>query len=245
MTHDSSLLINLLSKCKTAKKQGHSFLLVFDLDSTLFDVSPRIQQILREFALLPETQKKYSLQAPQIEKININRYLWGIQDALASINITSPEPLLKDAYEYWLQCFFHEDYLIYDTPVEGAVHYLQTLQQYADVFYLTGRDVERMGKGTAEQLQRHSLPLIGNNRNLILKPQKSMNDAEFKLAFFQETLERQQYQEIWFFDNDPRNLHIVSKKAPQINQVYFKSAHPPEVMPPKDLPQILHFLLDN
>lgn len=244
MTHNSNTLSQVLKQAQSARDKGSKILTVFDLDSTLFDVSPRTQYILREFAQIPDIQERFPQEAQKISKIEMNRYLWGIRDGLYHIGITEPETLIKEAFIYWQKYFFHNDYLVHDTPMQGASEFLEKLSKYAEVSYLTGRDVERMGQGTLKQIQRHQFPLKDKSENLVLKPHRSQEDAPFKLNFFKKILEEGKHQEIWFFDNDPRNLNLVHKEIPEIRQVFFKSAHPPELTIPEELPQILHFVAE-
>ena len=242
MTHNSNILSHILQQAEKAQNHGSRILAVFDLDSTLFDVSPRTQFILREFAQKISTKERFPQEAQKISEIEMNRFLWGIRDGLSNIGLTEPEDLIKEAFAYWQKYFFHNDYLIHDTPMEGAFEFLKKLSQHGEISYLTGRDIERMGRGTLEQIQRHQFPLEDKEKNLILKPHRSQEDAPFKLNFFKKILEEGQHQEIWFFDNDPRNLNLVHREIPEVRQVFFRSAHPPKLTAPKELPQILHFM---
>ncbi|WP_374031064.1 hypothetical protein [Bdellovibrio bacteriovorus] len=52
------MLEQILVNIQDLTKQGKTSLAVFDLDSTLFDVSPRLERILLDFAASPLNQKK-------------------------------------------------------------------------------------------------------------------------------------------------------------------------------------------
>lgn len=241
MMHNPTVLLDILETSRKGKAQGESSLLVFDLDSTLLDVSGRHHAVLRNFAQLKDIQHRFPQLLSKVEKLKITRHQWGIKDALMSAGVTSPPFLLEEGYKYWSHSFFHNDYLVYDTPMMGAIEYTQNISQYADVVYLTGRDVERLGKGTIEQLKRHNFPLQKDLSNLFLKPHKSMVDANYKLDFFKNLLNQNKYEKIWFFDNDPRNLNLIVEHVPEIHCVFFKSAHPPGITPPSSIPHIHHF----
>ena len=246
MTQSSLLLRQILVKIEEFQNQGQRSLAVFDLDSTLFDVSPRVERILLEFAAEPYHQKKFPEQIQLFKDIRTHRKDWGFQNALERAGLDGQHPELQEAVrDYWYTRFFSNDYLQYDLPYDGAVEYVNGVaNRGAEVIYLTGRDVERMGAGSALTMKNWGFPLDDRQTQLVLKPHKSLDDAEFKTNWF-KCIPQDQYAHIWFFENEPVNIHHLRRQLPHVNVVFFESTHAGKAAPPEDIPKIMHFLLDE
>ena len=246
MTQSSHLLRQILVKFDSLQNQGQKSLAVFDLDSTLFDVSPRLQRILLDFAADVQNQKNFPEQIRLFEGIRTQRTDWGIKNALERAGLAEHGEEFQHAVrDFWHQRFFANEYLEFDLPYEGAVEYVNAVAKTgADIVYLTGRDVARMGGGSASTLQRWGFPLDGIQSTLVLKPQKEMDDAEFKTNWF-ATLPKQKYSEVWFFENEPVNIHHLRLQLPHVNVIFFESTHAGKANPPEDIPAIMHFLLGD
>lgn len=230
--------------------QGHlnhkPSLVVFDLDSTLFDVGPRLDQILADYAKAPEHQRLFPKQIPLVEKARVHRKDWGFVEALVRAGFDGDHPEFEESIRrFWLKTFFSNEYLHFDKPYPGAVEYCQSLASAgARISYLTGRDVSRMGPGSHEVLRKWNFPLQDQLHELILKPHKEMDDAEFKRDWFAD-LDRTQYSEIYFFENEPVNIHLIRKTLPHIQVIFFDSTHSRQAQAPEDIPRIEHFLFDQ
>lgn len=246
MTHSSLLLRQILVKIEEFKNHGQQTLAVFDLDSTLFDVSPRVERILLEFAEHPTHRTQFPEQIQLLKDIRTHRKDWGFQNALVRAGLDGHHPEFQEAVrEFWYQRFFSNDYLQYDLPYDGAVEYVNTVANLgAEVAYLTGRDVQRMGAGSALTLKHWGFPLDDIQTRLILKPHMSLDDAEFKTGWF-AGLPTNQYADVWFFENEPVNIHHLRQQQPQVKVVFFESTHAGKATPPEDIPRIMHFLLDE
>ena len=113
----------------------------------------------------------------------------------------------------------------------------------ADLIYMLGRDVARMGKGSAEILQKWKFPL-GPSAELVLKPAKDMDDAQFKTQWFLD-LPQNKYSEIWFFENEPVNINLLRIEAAHVQIVFLDTTHARLQTEPEDIPKIMHFLLED
>lgn len=245
MTQAPSVLRQILAKIDECTARGQKTLAVFDLDSTLFDVSPRLERILMDFAAIPKNQELFPEQVPLFKHIKTLRQDWGIQNALIRAGLDGHHPEFQHAVkEFWLKNFFSSHYLQYDEPYAGAIDYVKAVHKKgAQVVYLTGRDVERMGVGTEEVLRQWDLPLILGSADLVLKPHKSMDDAEFKKDWFEEALQGD-YEKIWFFENEPVNIHLICEKCPSVEVIFMDSTHAGKAHAPTDLTTIVNFLYD-
>jgi hypothetical protein len=214
--------------------QGHDVLSVFDLDSTLFDVSPRIQQILEELKTHPEILERFPEHASLLEHVKTQRNDWGIKDALTRVFRQNPPPMdfHRVARDFWAQHFFSNEYLHFDHLVEGSQQYVNHLfKQGSQIAYLTGRDWHRMGIGTVEVLKKWNFP-VPNEKNvkLAMKPVKGADDSEFKSGWF-ESLNASQFKRIVFFENEPVIIHDVAKKHPHIEIVFLDTTHSGKAKP--------------
>lgn len=239
-------LRKVLQEIEIASQNGQRLLCVFDLDSTLFDVSPRLERILYDFAVDPTNKEKFPDSVAVLANIKMLKSDWGIKNALIRAGLDSHHPDFHHAIrDFWRKSFFSNHYLQYDIPYEGAVEYVQSISKKGvDIVYLTGRDVARMGVGSAQILKKWNFPLDDKNSKLVLKPQQGMDDAEFKSDWF-AGLPEGKYHKIWFFENEPANIHVVRRSHQHVEVVFFESTHSGVSEPPSDLPKIMHYLLED
>lgn len=235
------MLEALLVNIQKISAQGSKCLVVFDLDSTLFDVSPRLERILLDFAATPEFQKRFPEQVALLKDIKTLSSDWGIAGAMERVGLDDAHPDFQKAImDFWYQHFFSNEYLQYDTPTEGAVEFVKEVAQTgAEIAYLTGRDIPRMGVGSEQVLRKWNFP-INEHARLVLKPNKVMDDAEFKTDWFVDALTF--YEKIYFFENEPVILHLMAKKCPQVESYFFESTHSGKAHPPDNLPRLMNFL---
>jgi hypothetical protein len=218
------MLAPLLNQVK--RSEPSSNLVVFDLDSTLYDLTQRVTAILDRFANDSKTCARFPDACKLMQGIKINRTDWGLIEPLARVGINRqnhPE-FVDEIQAAWARGFFSNDFLDRDFPLPGAVEFVEAcLARGADVMYLTGRDVARMGDGTEKSLRQCGFPLDHKNVSLILKPAKELDDAEFKAEVIAELLHR--YDHIWLFENEPVNINVVLRRAPQVKIVFVETCH--------------------
>lgn len=245
MTQHTGNLRQIVVKTAENRLKGFRSLAVFDLDSTLFDVGPRLQRILADFARVPEYQARFPEQVSHFEKLKVEKRDWGIRDALIRAGLDGLHPEFQEEMKnFWKKHFFSNEYLIYDKPYPGAEAFVKSLHaEGAEIVYLTGRDVARMGRGSAEVLEKWGFPLNETAR-LELKPHRSMDDAAFKTDWFL-ALPDQAYADVWFFENEPVNINHMRLRTKKVEILFFDSTHSRRENPPEDLPRIMHFLLDD
>lgn len=240
-----SILNTLLTQAEKHKNNGQ-LVAIFDLDSTLFNVSPRTQKILQDFAESHNLAAKYPKSLLEdLTKVKVQTQDWGIKEALIRSQIKAPLEFFESLRDYWFEHFFSNSYLYHDEPYPGAIEFVKTLHKKgARVIYLTGRDQHRMGTGTKQVLEHWKLPLDDYNK-LILKPQKGMVDSIYKL----EVVDRlsKEHPETWAFENEPVNINLMSKQLPKVNVVFFESTHSRRQHPDSNLPILkgeFNFLAD-
>lgn len=227
-----SILQEILGQVRGLETAGQDVLVIFDLDSTLFDVTDRNRRILKEFAEHPEMKKIYPAETLVVAQAEFRGRDWGIRRPLERAGVQPSTPqFFKDVRDFWAERFFSNEYLHYDRPYDGAQSFVQALKNAgADVMYLTGRDEIRMGSGTREVLQKWDFPVEEHGCRVILKPHSGLDDAEFKKDIMVELDPK--YSEIWLFENEPVNLHLISEHMPHVHLVYFDSVHSGQMEPP-------------
>lgn len=197
--------------------QNMRILAVFDLDSTLFNVSTRTQKILSEYAELHDEDR--------LKNIEVKHEDWGIKEAVlrAGLSLDSDLELLKNLRDFWSKRFFTSEYLHYDVPNKGAISFVQELADTGcEINYLTGRDQTRMYKGTLEVLKKWGFPL--EEKNLFLKPEKEQDDELFKESWF-KNLDHLQYKKIFFFENEPVNVNAILSSSPEVEIIFLDTTH--------------------
>lgn len=242
----TKLLRKILNETKDTSLQNGKSLAVFDLDSTLFDVSPRIQKVLWNFAHDAVFSERYPETVEILKNIRLEKKDWGIKQAVLRAGLGSHSAEFhEDLRGYWKKNFFSNSYLEYDKPYDGAVEFVRELQATgAQIVYLTGRDTFRMGEGSIKVLKKWAFPVGEDNAQLVLKPKAGMDDAQFKKDWFaSQNLES--YGHVWFFENEPANLWEIQKHLPKVQMIFFDSTHSGKAEPLPDVPTILHFLLED
>jgi hypothetical protein len=207
------VLREVFTRARAAIEKGDLPVIVFDLDSTLFDVSKRSYEILKEWASHPETLRFVETRE-KLADLSPAEMRYSLEDVWEIKKIPQEESpydhQFKHAKQFWRKRFFNHDYLIHDEPTPGAVQFVKQLHDLgAMIVYLTGRDVPLMAFGTFDQLKSHGLPIETERTRLILKPKRHIDDLEFKsgaartISGFGKVIAS--------FENEPKNLVAMSK----------------------------------
>lgn len=237
--NNTNTLDQVLSGAKKSLAQGITPKFVFDLDSTLFCVSPRTEFILKQYSQTPQVLNKHPEAAKKMQSIEALPVDWGIKTILNRHDVKESLAFFEATREYWIQHFFSSHHLDKDIPYKGAVEFVKYVHQLGiEVQYLTGRDQVRMKTGTLKSLSQHGLPLV-DSAHLNMKPDTSFEDTEYKLSVFQSWNDVD-LSHVWFFENEPYIINRVKKQFPKIHLIYMDSVHSGRESAHKDIPKI-HF----
>lgn len=222
---------------KLAKASSES-IAVFDIDSTLLNVTQRTQAIVEAFSNEPSFIKKYQIETEQLKSVKILDQDWGLRSALKRHGLISSLDFFEDLHKYWRTHFFSNTYLPQDQPYPGAKKYLQELDKLGvQILYLTARDQPNMREGTLLTLDRFCFPLKNPDSQLIMKPEKgSSSDENFKAEELTNLFNSD--SKFWFFENEPVILDTIEKKLPEINLVFISTVHSGRAPDPDHLPTI-------
>lgn len=221
-------------------KKDKNVTAIFDLDSTLYNVTTRTKKILLNASKEPELNKLYPKKTPLLKNVDFKHTDWGIKDALIRSNISAPLQFFEWVRLYWQKHFFSSQYLKYDMAYEGAVDFVTELENHGiHIMYLTARDRQRMGKGTEESLKQWNFPESSLESQLLMKPHLDVSDSDFKVIEIKKILKNTpKNHSIWFFENEPVIVNqCLAEKLP-IRIVFIDTVHSGREEPPKDLPVI-------
>lgn len=220
--------------------KGINVFLLFDLDATLLDNTPRVYKIMQEFI------KDYYLIYPEeIEKLkNLKRrdIVWGLKQNLKKVGIDPNEKFMKEIFKFWYERFFSNDYII-DVPIKGSVEFVNKAKEIGfEIVYLTGR-FESMRKGTIENLEENNFPIKDKNKDLVMKPSDEIADHDFKHIAMDEI---KKYGYILAgFDNEPINVNIFKDHLPDSEIFFIETNHslnPPNLK--NDIHTISNFIME-
>ncbi len=217
--------------------------ILFDLDSTLYEVGHRTLAIIREWNQAPQTQLAIQDKLNQLE---LNHISYSLADMAHNLGLNPSHPdtqkALQDLKPFWWERFFSNEYLCHDKPYPGAVEFTHRLFSLgAHLIYLTGREENKMLRVTIENLKRDRFPWCDKNTTLIMKPSAAIADVAHKASV--KTPAEKTGEVVASFDNEPVNLVALSKVFPKAMHVFMDSVysdHPSE--PGKDLFRIQSFL---
>mgnify|MGYP003683776001 CR=1 FL=1 len=214
---------------------------ILDIDSTLVTTFQRNQVILDQFC--KNQQSSFPEEALLLSKAKCKLGDYGYYTALERLEQKpSNTSFMNSLEEFWRKNFFSNDFLFADTPTEGAVQFVQKLEESNIPFvYLTGRHKESMWEGTLSSLEKLGFPI--NKDILILKKDTSELDEIYKSKIIHSLKETYSDFCIWLIDNEPLILHQAIKDHRDVNLIWFDSCHSGKMQPPKDIPSINSFLL--
>jgi hypothetical protein len=227
----SELLEAILGRVKEESRArirggGKPVKVVFDLDSTIFDVKPRTLRILKEFALTARAREL----SPEISQwaLGLSSYklLYTMEESARANGIPGGEEegraFLKEAFRYWMARFFTHHYVTVDHPAPGAVDFVNRVVDAGGIaVYLTGRDWPGMGRGTVTMLEHYGFPVHPSVSQILMKPNAGLDDAEFKDEALREL--RIDGNAVALFDNEPANFHVFEKNFPEAWLVFYHS----------------------
>lgn len=204
---------------EAARAKAPRAVLVFDLDSTVFDNRPRQARILRELGA--------ERGLPKLEACQPHHWAsgWDMKGALLALGLAEAEAsaLMKDARRFWGARFFTSEYCQDDVEVPGARAYLHAvLESGAQLAYVTGRP-EVMRAGTVHCLRKCGMPLPGDRVDLVMKPAERESDDAFKEQAHPRL--REKGEVLAAFDNEPLHANIYEKAFPRATVVHLATDH--------------------
>lgn len=218
-------------------------LLFLDIDSTLLDVSPRNQAILRHLATRPDIFDEASCQKLAASQCRTGE--WGLGPALDRVQF--PQAHRKRVELEWESLFFTDQFLHCDQPIPGSREFChRAIANGAKIIYLTGRHAQTMGLRTRELLVKDlGFPNPFGERRVAVRSEGSQlapaetggwqfkvdplePDAAFKARVIQTwaaQVARDQTR-LHFIDNEPVNTNAaLALGLPNLTVYGFETCH--------------------
>lgn len=218
-----TVLDEILDRVRSEKETP---VLVFDLDSTLFNNGPRTRQILMEVALQDETLRPLY---PKLQTLPADLpYL--VTDTLKRIGLEKGDAVDR-LVKGWAERFFADDYCVLDQPYPGAVEFVQRAQELgATIVYLTGRDAPRMATGTTLSLRRSGFPVATPRALLVMKTSGQEEDEAFKRTALEAV--NRMGTVVGTFENEPKNANLFAGRWPKALHVFLTTNSDPRKVVP-------------
>jgi hypothetical protein len=209
----------LRSVLDSSRKAGAKGVLVFDLDSTVFDNRPRQARIVRELGA--------ARGIPKLEKCGVEHWSsgWDLKAALVKCGLSEEEAgrLYKDAKAFWGARFFTSKYCVDDVAVPGAPEYLKACAATGvQLAYVTGRH-EEMRAGTVECLKKCGMPVPEGSVHLVMKPNLRESDDDWKRTAHKRIAQLGHL--IAAFDNEPTHANDYAEHFPEALVVHLATDH--------------------
>ncbi|MBC7795215.1 MAG: hypothetical protein H7Z43_16040 [Clostridia bacterium] len=219
-------------------QSGKRAIVIFDLDSTLYNNGPRQVVIFREFAEAYSSHPVFGTQACKLANFRAENMSFS-NDAMArscGVDTTTEtgEALLEAYVDFWRARFFNNTYVTNDTVYANAVAQVRRIFDATDSFpeaqrvhviYLTGRHKAftsddpaqkpyegGMEGGTRQAIVRDGLPLNPARVTLMMKDNFSEKDVDFKGRVKAQV--NQLGEVVGAFDNEPGNVAIFVRDYP-------------------------------
>ena len=200
---------------------------VFDLDSTLFNVGPRIQNIFFEFVRQhPRPHESWSrllgVNRPELQQYDIAATFRELFVLLGFENAAERgKKLWEEFLPFWEQHFFTDRHMHHDAPYAGSVDFVKRVHEAGrEVIYLTGRDRPRSGQGTLHALKTAGFPW-GEGTHLFMKSDRDEGDLHYKRRACSVLDAR--FDVSVLIDNEPENLVMFAEQFEHAQIVLFHS----------------------
>lgn len=205
---------------EAATQSAGKGVLVFDLDSTVFDNRPRQARIVREYGKAKNLAPLTSCQAFHFTNG------WDLKHACIAVGMSEPdaESIFRDLKAFWGARFFTTPYCRDDIEIVGAPRYLQAcVKTGAKLVYVTGRH-EEMRAGSIEAMARCGMPVPeGAKVVLMMKPTLRETDDAYKRVAHQ--LLDEMGPVLAAFDNEPTHVNDYSTRFPTCVPVHLATDH--------------------
>lgn len=221
----SVALKEMLDRVTRVALTGRLPVVVFDLDSTLFDTAGRHYRILGEFVDSHAAELK-----DLVSGVTHGEFGWSVTGPLEARGFDHA-PTLDELGKFWFNRFFTDDYVQSDLVVPGAAEFVRAVHAAGGfVYYLTGRHVGGMELGTAKALGERGFPLWDGRTLLHMKPDFHTADHAFKAEAL-DHIRALRGVVVGTFDNEPANCNLFAEHFPEAMNFWLRTTHSPSAPP--------------
>jgi predicted secreted acid phosphatase len=224
--HEVARRVTELKASAKGDQEKHP-LVLFDLDSTLYEVGPRTFQILKEWLASSESAR-FPEVARALDRLEHAHVGYSIGDTLSAAGLDIESASIKDAIQaikpFWASRFFTSAYLPYDHAYPGSADFAKKVYELgAEIVYLTGRDQPGMGDGTRQNLIRDGFPWEVERTHLLLKAAAHLPDLQHKVDAAEYI--RRHGTLVASFENEPPNIAALYEVFPDAMHVFVDTVY--------------------
>ncbi len=220
---ESQVLDLVIENLRTFRKtlRTNRPIVIFDLDSTLYEVGPRTFKIYRTWFEQYGTQMPEGVAKP-FAALTQAQVGYSVRDTFKNIGIDDKleetQKAIEHLHDFWFERFFGDGFLAHDHPYAGAAEYVRAVKREgARIIYLTGRERSKMQTGTIENLKRDGFPM-DETTFLLMRENPFFDDVEHKRTAVQKWIGKGTI--VATFENEPRNLVELKKMLPSAIHVF-------------------------
>jgi len=205
---------------------GRLPVLVFDLDSTLFDTAARNLRIAREFA----DAHGDPVWREAAASLTLTDFGWSVAAPFTRLGCDDPSTL-SALQTFWAERFFTDAYVREDHATAGAPAFVRGCYERGGFcYYLTGRHQGGMEVGTLEALRDRGFPVLRGRVALHLKPSFHLQDKAFKDSAIREIADLRG-DVVATFENEPGNANLFHRAFPDALHFLIGGVHSPDAEP--------------
>lgn len=188
---------------------------IFDLDSTLYNVQPRTFEIIREWRESSQS-KSYGMLREIAMQLSPDDIQYSLKDTFEAkarqLNYEIHPADTRGLRAFWTDRFFTSEYLKFDHLYPGA---LEAVKQIYDldlqVIYLTGRESLAMEIGTRNRLMSDGFPMNEEATRMLLRTDLEGGDLDHKVNALRDLEE----PVLCSIENEPANLVAMKAVCPE------------------------------
>ncbi len=215
------IVFKILNHAAQPNKAKKPKAVIFDIDETLIETTPRAMQGMKKWAETKEANAFPEVQG-RLRRLTITQIRYDETETLAALglNLNSSEvktalPLLR---RYWRDYYFsNEGISNQETAYPGAFEFIKALLRLkVKIYFITGRNHETMREGTIQQLayrlNQHGIDI--ESPYIDLKLRKKVQGQQIYTSTFKEMEFRsisQEYEVLAILDNDIWNLESANR----------------------------------
>lgn len=195
--------------------QNQKSVVIFDLDSTLYNVQPRTFEIIREWRESSHS-KPYNMLREIAHSLSLDDIHYSLKDTFEAkareMKYEIHPTDVRGLRAFWSDRFFSSEYLKHDHIYPGALEAVKNVHEHGfKVLYLTGREAYSMERGTRARLADDGFPMNAVSTGMILRTDVNGNDLDHKVNAVKAIHE----PIICSIENEPANLVAMQKARPE------------------------------
>jgi hypothetical protein len=217
---DRQVLAEIREKVDKAKGTGRVAFAVFDLDDTLVDSATRTRAIFMDALRSSRAPAGAERAMEQLDYVCLSEYSTSLSWNLARAEFN--EEIKRYLEDAWQNAALSERYVDRAVPMRGAAAFVRDLHKRgATIVYLTNRPDRQLRDATLRALDARGFPTSREGTLLVMQTASAADSSSWKADELRRLSETGQV--VATFENEPDNVLLYSKVAPNASSVLFVS----------------------